>query len=340
MDFITGATGIVGREVLAQLLESGKTVKALRRKGSDVDSVMTFLAQRGLNLTESELCWVEGDVTDIQSLKDGMQGCDTVFQIAAVVSFHPADEDLMMEVNVGGTANVVNTMLDLGVADLIYVSSVFALGFTPSQPITEETPFEDGPLITCYGRSKNKAELEVWRGQEEGLNVAIVNPSIIVGPGDFTKSSSELFSQIDNGLPFYPAGTYGFTPVADVARACILLSETGIRGQRFLLNAENRTYKDFFSTIATALNVSAPSRPVPSWMAGIIWRGFWVLEKLTGKKAIATKESIKIAQLPTVFDGSLIGKILLEKGVEWNYSSVNEAISSTSKVYLSEKAGS
>jgi|TARA_B110000116_G_C16800331_1_gene569958 dihydroflavonol-4-reductase len=340
MDFITGATGIVGREVLAQLLESGKSVKALRREGSDVESVMNFLKQRGLNPVESELCWAEGDVTDLHSLEGGIRGCKTVFHVAAVVSFHPSDEALMMEVNVGGTANVVNTMLDQGVTDLIYVSSVAALGYTPTEPITEQTVFEDGPLTTGYSRSKNSSELEVWRGQEEGLNVVMVNPSIIVGPGDFTKSSGELFSQVDNGIPFYPTGTNGFVSVVDVARACILLADTGIRGQRFLLNAENRSYKDFFSTIATELSVKAPSRPVQNWMAGVVWRGFWIIEKLTGKKALVTKESLKMVHLPTEYDGSKIRKALLEKGVEWNYSSVNEAISSTSKVYLSEKAGS
>jgi len=340
MDFITGATGIVGREVLAQLLLSGKSIKALRRKGSDVESIMDFLAKRGLKPSEKELCWVEGDVTDLQSLEDAIRDCDTVFHIAAVVSFHASDDDLMMEVNVGGTANVVNTMLDLGITDLIYVSSVAALGYTSKEPITEDTIFEDGPLTTSYARSKNKSELEVWRGQEEGLNVAMVNPSIIVGPGDFTKSSGELFSQVYKGLPVYPTGSNGFVPVYDVARACILLAQTSIRGQRFLLNAENRSYKDFLSTIAVALGVKAPGRPVQDWMAGVVWRGFWIIEKLTGKKALATKESLKMAQLPTEYDGSQIRKALLQKGVEWNYTSVNEAISSTSKVYLSEKAGS
>jgi len=339
MDFITGATGIVGRELLAQLLESGKSVKALKRKGSDVKGVINFLRLRGINPLESELCWVEGDVTDIQSLEDGIRGCEKVFHIAAVVSFHPSDEALMMKVNAGGTANVVNTMLDQGVTDLIYVSSVAAIGYT-SEIITEQTIFEDGSFTTGYSRSKNKSEIEVWRGQEEGLKVAIVNPSIIIGPGDFTKSSAELFSKVYNGIPFYPTGTHGFVSVYDVARVCILLEETGIRGQRFLLNAENRSYKDLLSTIAVALNTTAPSKPVRNWMAGMVWRGFWAIEKLTGRKAMATKESLIMAQRPTEYDGSQIRKTLLEKGVEWNYGSVNDAIQSTAKIYLSEKAGS
>ena len=328
-DFITGATGIVGRELVMQLIKSGRRVVALHRESSDIESIEDLIPPN------SPLIWVIGDLNDQESLEVAMKGCARVFHTAAIVSFHPNDEEAIIANNAEGTANVVNAMLHTGVTDLVHVSSVSALGHVEGEIITEETPFEEGRGVTAYARSKYRAELEVWRGQEEGLNVAVVNPTIIIGPGDFTRSSGEIFSQIHSGIPFYPKGSNGYVSSSDVAKACILLADNGVRGERFLLNSENLRYRDLLTSVANSLNVKAPAKPIKPWMAGVVWRAFWLLEKLTGKRALATKASLSMAQLDMRYDGSKLGTVLAESGVVWTYEPVKSAITRTAKAYLS-----
>ena len=332
MDFITGATGIVGRELVAKLISEGHSVKALRRKNSDVKSVEALLNSRNLSL--DNLSWVEGELNDSESLESALNGCLRVFHLAALVSFHPSEEASLIKINSEGTKNLVNAMLDKNVETLIYVSSVAALGRKENKIVDEDTQFEDGAGVTGYSRSKYLAELEVWRGQEEGLSVVVVNPSIIIGAGDFSRSSAELFHQIYSGVPMYPQGSSGYVSSSDVAKACVLLADNNITGQGFLLNSENLSYKNLMCAIAKSLKVKPPSRVVKPWMSAIVWRIFWIIEKLTGKKALATKSSLKMSRLTIEYDGSKIARVLDLKGVKWEYESVNKAISRTAESYL------
>jgi len=332
MDFITGATGIVGRELVSQLILAGHRVKALYRNNSDTNTVEGLITSRGLSL--DRLIWVEGELNDIQSLEASMEGCSRVFHAAALVSFHPSDEDLLLETNIEGTKNIVNSMINQDVNTLVYVSSVAALGRQENLVVDEETHFEDGVGVTRYSKSKYLAELEVWRGQEEGLNVAVVNPSIIIGTGDFTRSSAEMFPQIHSGISFYPSGSSGYVSSSDVAKACVLLADNNVTSERFLLNSENRSYKSLMCETALALNVKPPFQVVKPWMSALVWRLFWLIEKLTGKRALATKSSLKMSSLTIEYDGSKIERVLALKGVNWEYEPINEAISRTAKSYL------
>lgn len=332
MDFITGATGIVGRELVSQLISSGHTVKALCRNNSDVNSIEDLITSRGLPI--DKLTWVKGELNDPESLEIAMEGCERVFHVAALISFHPSDEASLLETNVEGTKNIVNTMINKDVKTLVYVSSVAALGRQENIVVDEETPFEDGVGVTRYSKSKYLAELEVWRGQEEGLSVAVVNPSIIIGAGDFTRSSAELFPQIHSGLSFYPAGSSGYVSSIDVAKACVFLAENNVIGKRFLLNSENLSYKNLMCEVATALNVKPPFRVVKPWMSAFVWRAFWLIEKLTGKRALATKSSLKMSRLVIQYDGSKIERVLALEGVKWEYEPVKNAVSRTAESYL------
>lgn len=328
MDLVTGGTGIVGRELLSQLLSKGRKVRALKRPSSDVDGVETFIKAQGVSTTN--LSWVNGDTREFDEVCEAIDGCSRVYHLAALVSFHPSEEPLLMEINKGGTANVVNAMLEKGILDLVYVSSVAALGHTLKKPITEETDFQEGPLITAYSRSKYESELEVWRGQEEGLSVLILNPSIIIGEGDFSRSSGELFSQSAKGIPVFPAGENGFVSAKDVASACLALAESGIRGERFLLNAENISYKDAMGAIAHSVGAKPPTKIVNGWMISLVVFMFAALEFFTGRKSMANKVSMKMAQLKTHYDGSKI----LRRLDGWKYESVQTAIDRAGKAYL------
>ena len=332
MDLVTGATGIVGRELLSQLLASGASVRALHRKDSAVQATVEFITNKGISLDGLE--WVLGDTRDFDDMCSAMDGCSRVFHLAALVSFSPSDAELLMDVNRGGTETVVNAMLATGLKDLIYVSSVAALGHTTKHPITEDTPFEDGPLVTAYSLSKYKAELEVWRGSEEGLSVIIVNPSVIIGEGDFSKSSGKLFSQAHAGVPVYPAGTNGFVSAHDVASATMTLANSSIRGERFILNSENLSFKDAFSMIALSVEAKPPTKVVKNWMISIAILLFRLKKLFTGKPMLAFKASMQMSQTHTQYDGTRIISALKSQGINWKYESVKEAISRVGAAYL------
>tara|TARA_B000000532_G_C18821975_1_gene386331 strand:- start:50 stop:1066 length:1017 start_codon:yes stop_codon:yes gene_type:complete len=337
MDFVTGATGIVGRELVALLLDSGSQVKALRRESSEVKSVEKFITSRGVSL--DNLSWVLGDTRDFDEIEEAMKGCSRVFHLAALVSPFPSEE-ILNEINVGGTRNVVNVMLESGVKDLYYISSVAALGLDFKKPVTEETHWEDGPLVNNYSRSKHHSELEVWRGSEEGLNVVILNPSVIIGEGDFSRSSGQFFPQIHSGLPVYPAGSNGFVSARDVASACVALSATMIKDQRFLLNSTNSSFKDLFASIARSINATPPTKPVKGWMINVAVAMFKLKQLFTGAKSPISKTSMSISQFVTEYDGSKIVRSLSKVGIKWDYEDLEDAIERTGKAYLSSLAAS
>lgn len=306
MDLVTGATGIVGREIVAALLSAGGEVRALRREGSDVQGVEKMLKSRGIDL--SKLSWVMGDTRDIDAMLDAVEGCSRVFHTVAVVSFREKDAELLYDVNVRGTAVVVDAMLESGVKQLIHVSSVAALDG------------DEIPEKADYAVSKYKSELEVWRGGEEGLEVSMVQPTIIIGGGNFSKSSGMLFTKVANGLPVYPLGTNGFVAAKDVASACVAMADQGLWGKAFVLNGANMKFKAAFEKIAESIGVKAPRSPLKKWMVSLVCALPFVQNKL----------GLKAMMEDTEYDGSGVVEAL----DGWGYSDVDEVIKAVGEEYL------
>ena len=333
MVFVTGATGLVGRYLVDELLQNGEHVRALCRPQSDRQAVHAFLAKSGTG--DANLEWVEGSLHEGLFLEEAMAGCQRVFHCAAMVSFHPKDAETMMRTNRDATGLVVNAMLGAGVHELVHVSSVAALGRKPGEPVHEDVPFEDGRDVSHYARSKFAAELEAWRGQEEGLRVLVVNPVIVLGEGDFSRSSSMLFTLVHRGLSWYPIGTNGFVAARDVARACAVLSDQGCWGERFVLCAENASYRQLMVWMAQALGVPAPSRPLKAWMLGTAWRLSSLWERLTGRRAPISKESVENTSKDHRYATTKLEDVLKAKGVEWKYEPVQTTIQTTAPAVLS-----
>ena len=296
MNVITGGTGSVGMHLVREWLANGESVRLIVRPGSDRQRVQSFLKA---TLPEDPMAfdrieWAEGDVTDGLSLEDAFEGAHRVVHAAALVSFNRWDAQRMMEVNREGTANVVNAMLAQGVEELVYISSVAALGRKPGEPeVHEETVFEDGPEISDYARSKYRAELEVWRGQEEGLRVSVLNPVIVIGPGDYSRSSAALMTQVAQGLRFYPKGSNGFVAADDVATVAWKLVEGGVWGERFVVCGFHATYRELFNAMADALGMRSPQWPVHRWVAELAWRVARLAEILTRRPAFVTREALR-----------------------------------------------
>jgi dihydroflavonol-4-reductase len=292
MIFLTGANGLIGSFIARKLLADGQAIRALRRPDSDLSL---------LGEDQNRIEWVEGDVLDILSLERAVEGCTEVVHTAAIVSFSPKERRQLYQVNVEGTANVVNVSLAAGVRKLVHISSVAALGRpeknsrNAEQPveIDEEQKWEESPQNSHYAKSKYQAELEVWRGIAEGLPAVIVNPSVVLGEGDWSRSSTALFKYVFDEKPFYTEGTLNYVDVRDVAEAVSRLLVSDIVNERFILNGGKTTYRQFFALAAEQLGKKAPRFRVTPLMAAIAWRVEAIRGFLTGKKPLVTRETAR-----------------------------------------------
>lgn len=298
MILVTGSTGLAGSHLLQEITSKGKRVRALRRKSSKTDFVKhVFNAYAGNPEKQLELIdWVEGDVLDIYSLEDAMEGVSQIYHNAAVVSFSPGDHEIIDKVNVEGTANVVNAALEKGVKKLCHLSSIAVLGRAKQDDITDETTaWVTSRYNSYYAISKYNGEREVWRGSVEGLDAVIILPSIILGLADIRKGSVQLFKTILNGLPFYTPGINGFIDVRDVAKAQVFLMDSDIKNEKFVVSAENLSYKEMLDNIADGLGKRRPNIKVNTPMAVLAWNFFKLRGMITGKSPVITKETARTA---------------------------------------------
>ncbi len=331
MILLTGATGLLGSHIAYELLQQGKKIRALKRKDSNsvlTEKILSFYTNKHIELLNA-IEWVEGDVLDLGSLEDAMVGITHVYHCAAMVSFLPKQKDKMMQVNIEGTANVVNAAMHAGVKKLCHISSIAALGSTiDGSMITEETWWKNNPSNSYYAISKYGAEREVWRAAEEGLNVVIVNPSFIIGPGDTSKSSSEAFGILRKGASWYTNGANGYVDVRDVAHAAIKLIESDVLNQRFILNAANLSYRSFFDKVLVQLNKPKTKREAGKFLLALAWRIEKLLAAIAGRNPIITKEKVGYALQISQYDGSKIQKI-----INFNYRNIDTSIMEICKFY-------
>jgi dihydroflavonol-4-reductase len=308
---VTGATGLLGTHVMLELLSQGIAVRGMYRPWSDrktVRDVFAFYRSEGLY---SSIEWVEGDVEDVTLLQEAMAGCDVVYHCAAIVSYHRSDRKRMYHINIEGTANVVNVALALHVKHLCHVSSIAAIGrMHNGQHLTENDEWAESPLNTHYGITKYLSEMEVWRGIQEGLPAVIVNPGLIFGPGDSRRSSTSIFSKLDEGIPAYPPGGTGFVGVTDVARIMVKLVQQGITNERYIVVSDNRSMAEVFSEVSRCLGKPVQTRIATPSLLFIGRVVETIKEWLTRKKALVTRETTRNAQLRFYFDSSKVKKAL------------------------------
>ncbi|MBK9380870.1 MAG: SDR family NAD(P)-dependent oxidoreductase [Chitinophagaceae bacterium] len=320
---ITGGTGFLGSYIIKQLVEKNYAVRAIRRG----NKLPTWISKEITDKVE----WVEGDILDVVALQDAMEGVDTVIHSAAIVSFLRKDREQMYQVNVEGTANVVNMALEKNVSRLVHISSVAALGRTAGGGhVNEEKKWEESKVNTHYAKSKFKAELHVWRGVSEGLDAVILNPSTILGFGDWHSSSCAIFKQVYEGFNWYTPGINGFVDVEDVAKAVIHCMESDISEQRFIINGDTWPFKKLQDTIADNFKKKRPGRKTTPFLLAIAWRLEKVKSLLTGKKPLLTKESARVAQSQTFFENDKILKAL----PGFSFTPLEETIENACKKYL------
>ena len=318
MVLLTGGTGFIGSYLLYYLVKGGEKVRALRRPDSKMQT-HDFIVKNLANIENEPSVlealkgveWVEGDILDIESLEDAMEGVDTVYHAAAMVSFSAKDSKKIFHTNVDGTANVVNACIEKGVKKLGYISSIGALARVSGKTVDEETKSANLYFASKYSESKYRAEAEVWRGWAEGLEVAIVNPGIVLGWGDFNKGSAEIFKTVHNGLKIYPSGSNGFVDVRDVAKILIQLTNTPAAvGNRYLLISENVSYKALFDLIAAAFKITPPTFKTGKTLSYIGWLADSFLSFITRKDPLITKEIANTATRDYYYSNEKIKKLL------------------------------
>lgn len=312
---VTGGAGIVGNELIKQLLDTGEKIVATTHSTP-------------ISICHPSLEIVQCDILDVTSLEEIMSGICRVYHAAALVSYDPKDKQQLLKLNIEGTANVVNACINAGVDKLVHVSSVAALGrIRNEEMVTEKMNWTEETSNSIYGKSKYFGELEVWRGIGEGLKAVIVNPSLILGGDSWENSSSAIFKNAYNEFPWYTNGVSGFVDVRDVARAMILLMNSEITAQRFILNSENLSYREIFSLIAKCFGKKPPSKEVTFTLAEAVWRIEAIKSWFTGKKHLLTKETARTAQAKVYFDN----KKILQALPSFHFTKIKDTIEFTCK---------
>ena len=322
MILVTGATGLVGSHLIKALVAQGKSVRALYR--SEIPS------SHELNNVD----WFNADILDIVALEEAMIGITQVYHCAAIVSFTAKNKKSLHHTNIEGTANIVNACLNANIEKLLFVSSVADLGrIREDQAINETMNWTEETSNSEYGKSKYLAEIEVWRGMGEGLKVVVVNPVIILGASDWSKGSTAIFKSAYDEFPWYTEGSSGFVDVLDVVEAMILLMESSICDQRFILSGENLPYRDIFTMIANAFHKKAPHKKVTALLAEIVWRFEGIKGRITGKSPLLTKETSITARATVHFDNSKLLKALPQFQYRNMQTSINRICSELKKMY-------
>jgi dihydroflavonol-4-reductase len=312
---VTGANGLLGSYVVRELLAAQLPFVAIKRKGSN-----TSLLQD----VSSSIVWREADVTEYERVVESLDGVTGVIHTAALVSYHKRDRDTVHAINEGGTRNVVNACLQLNVKRMLHVSSVAALGKSKDkQDVSEESKWIEGARASTYAVSKYRAELEVWRAQEEGLSTVIVNPSVILAPTDWNKSSAQLFKYAWQQRPFYTDGGISVVDVRDVANIIVQLYQSPMERERFILAAGSVSYHDFFAMAARHFHTRAPYIRVGKSLLQTVAALEAVRSFITGATPLVTAETAQLAGKTFTYSNEKVKKALgvdfqsIEKTMAW-----------------------
>jgi nucleoside-diphosphate-sugar epimerase len=290
---ITGATGLLGSYILQKFLQEGVAVVGIKRENSSIPK----------SINTSEVTWRIADVNDSLSLPAAFEGVDCIIHAAALVSFDPRDQKRLLETNIGGTANVVNACLALKIPRLIFVSSVAALGREKNQKnISEKNIWIDSAHNSDYAKSKYHAELEVYRGQEEGLSIAIVNPSIILAPDTELRSSAQLFNYVIQERRFFIDGQLNYVDVRDVCDLIWAVFIRKIEGEKFIASAGSVQLNYLLQEIAGRLQKRPPSIKVAKSLVMLAARMEEIRCLLTGAKAAISRQSVRSSQENFIYE--------------------------------------
>ena len=323
MVLVTGGTGLVGAHLLLNLAENEAVVRATCRDQKSTEKTRSLFKLYQKEALFSRIEWLEADIIDIPSLELAFKNIDYVYHCAGLISYDPNDEEELRKVNIEGTANIVNFCIQYQIKKLCHVSSIAALGNPAANEnkVTEATEWNPEMLHSDYAISKHGAEMEVWRGQQEGLDVVIVNPGVIFGAGFWNQGSGKFFSGIKKGFPFYTSGSTAYVGVTDVVKIMIQLMKNNIIGERFIVIAENRTFREVIFKIAENLNAKKPKIEAKPWLLSIAWRLDWLISTL-----FRTKRKLSRFSANSLFSSDFISNEKIKNALNYEFQSIDDVI--------------
>jgi dihydroflavonol-4-reductase len=329
---VTGATGILGRAIVLELLKQGKTVRAAKRKSSNLEEVQHSFKFYTANPDEffNKIDWFDLDFEDADSLKSALNDVTEVYHCAAKVSFHPDDNDEMLKCNIKFTENLLYACEKSSVKKFLFVSSIAVLDNVNEQGILDEdSNFDPKENHSDYALSKHFAEMEVWRASAEGLNTIIVNPGVIIGSGNWKNSSGKLFSEVTKNQFSFSGGT-AYVDVRDVAKISIELMERNVFGERFIVISETKSYQETANFLRQKLN-KTPVKILPFWILkiGVVLNFFlgWLIKPL---------KIVNSVNVRSVSYQSEISNEKIKKELNFNFIPVFESLDFHFKNYLKD----
>lgn len=331
MILVTGGTGLVGSHLLYKLTLNTNRVRAIYRENSDLNAVKKVFSYYSINSDEifDKVEWVKADITDILELKNAFENVTKVYHCAALISFDPRDYEEMYKINIEGTTNIVNFCIDNKVDKLCFVSSIATLDkLVNSDIINECCEWVSNKNKSDYAITKHGAEMEVWRASQEGVDVIIVNPGVILGAGFWNSGTGELFSKINKGFNFYGEGITGFVSVNDVVKSMIKLMDSSIKNDQFVVVAENISFKTVFSEIASEFGKKKPKIRITKFMSAILWRVDKIWSFITNSKPKLTKKSAQSLHNKSYYSSDKIIKQL-----DFKFEKISDSIKSICGFY-------
>ncbi|WP_289038482.1 NAD-dependent epimerase/dehydratase family protein [uncultured Zobellia sp.] len=324
MILVTGGTGLVGSHLLLKLVQSGSSVRAIHRKQSNLERVRKIFGYYtdDAQTLFDKIEWIEADIIDIPALEIAFDQITHVYHTAALISFDPQNFDTLEKINTEGTANIVNLCISHGVQKLCYTSTIGAIGRTLGSGMADEENAWTPREANVYGLTKQAAEMEIWRGSQEGLPVVMVNPGVIIGPGFWHSGSGDLFTVAKKGYRFFPPGGTGFITVHDVIKMMVTLMGSEITNERYIAVAENLTFKEILTKTTVELGIKPPSVQLKYWQLEI---GRWLdwLKNLFFKNGRRiTKNSIHSLKHREIYNNQKI-----KNALNFEFEALNKTIS-------------
>jgi nucleoside-diphosphate-sugar epimerase len=336
MILVTGGTGLIGSHLLYFLSLKHDSIRAIYRTKKKIESVKHVFSYYSSDVEEqfSKIEWIQATLNDIPRLTEAFANITNVYHCAALVSFDPNVYIKLRRINIQGTANIVNLCVTNRITKLCYVSSVAAVGKSESNgEVDEDTPWDPEENHSVYAITKYGAEMEVWRGTQEGVDAIIVNPGIVIGPGFWRSSSGSFFSLINRGLKYYTQGVTGYVDVQDVVKCMILAMESSIINERYILISENLSFKSFTLKMAEQLGVPPPKKEAKNWLLQVGWRLDWLRCKIKRKRRKLTKNTAKSITRKIYFRNEKVRDHL-----NFEFISIDESIKQTSSLFLKDRS--
>jgi nucleoside-diphosphate-sugar epimerase len=334
MILVTGGTGLVGSHLLYQLTVENEKIRAIYRTEKSFEAVKRTFSYFTVDVENlfSKIDWIKADITDVPSLTTAFKNVDIVYHAAALVSFDDNDYRKMRQINIDGTANIVNQCVSNSIKKLCYVSSIATVGDAiNNEKVTEENEWNTEANNNGYAITKHGAEMEVWRGSQEGIDVVIVNPGVILGAGFWNINTGQFFSKVANNFNYFTEGVTGFVGVNDVAKTMIKLTKSSVKNEQFILVSENNSFREIFTFIAKEFEKKPPSIRISQLFSKFLRRVDAVVTFVTRKKRLITKDSVKSLHGKTYYSSEKITTT-----INFTFESIEEIIKEVCAIYKKE----